>query len=324
MLGHVADGYLKSKYFTDSKYLLYSIYNITYAFHMPLFMMISGFVYYTAYFNQNGQPQRKRIYRQALNLAGIYLIFSFGFGVFKVACGNFSNSDVSMTDILMIWAKPINPYWYLYTLIGLYMIFSSSITESINTRAILSITICLALISSFIHFEYFQLTSIMYYGFFFFFGMAKRRTCSNIKLPYIILFVNSVLLIAIFWTKAFNEERFFNRIPILGFLIAIGLVLGIWVLFENVSCLSNNLVLRFFGRYSLEIYVIHCVFTAGFRTIFPSIGIRGLYLSILLNFAISTITPIIFSVFCKKIGIHGLLFKPVTYLIELKQNKMND
>lgn len=319
MLGHVADGYLDDNSFPDSSYMIYCIYNVIYAFHMPLFMMISGFVFFTAYFDESSLPNQKRIHRQVLNLVAVYFIFSIPFGFFKVICGRFVNKGVDIRDVLMIWAKPITPYWYLYTLIGLYLIFSIKKINLIDKRIILVVTLCTALISQFIHFEYFELTGVMYYSMFFYIGMIyKKNKPLNNGWLVAALFVFSVVLMAMFWDKAYDTGISIGYMPIVKLFVAFGIILAIWFVFEHVGFLANNPLLKFCGRYSLEIYVIHCVFTAGFRTIFPKIGITNVYLSIILNFIISTTIPILFSMLCKKLNIHGLLFKPVTHIKKMK------
>ena len=69
VVGHIPEIYIR-RGFTGpvmSKTLL-DIMNIVYMFHMPLFMMISGFLYHRSYFDTSGYPDKKRIYRQIGNL----------------------------------------------------------------------------------------------------------------------------------------------------------------------------------------------------------------------------------------------------------------
>ncbi len=320
VLGHIADGYLDGNTFPESSYMLYCIYNVIYAFHMPLFMMISGFVYCTAYFDDSGLPNQKRIHRQILNLVAVYFIFSIPFGLFKVACGRLVNKGVNIKDVLMVWAKPITPYWYLYALIGLYLIFSIKKINLFDESICIAILLCVSLVSSFIHFKYFALTNIMYYSIFFYIGMLYKKNKSlNSGWLVVALFVFSVVLMAMFWDKAYDTGTAIGYLPIAKLFVALGIILAIWFVFEHIGFLSNNSLLKLCGKYSLEIYVIHCVFTAGFRTIFPKIGITNVYLSIIFNFIISTAIPILFSILCKKLNIHGLFFKPVTYITNLKK-----
>lgn len=67
VLGHIVGGYYDSNIYPSASDLLYIIHNLIYTFHMPLFMTVSGYVYYMAYYDENGQPKRKKIYTQIIN-----------------------------------------------------------------------------------------------------------------------------------------------------------------------------------------------------------------------------------------------------------------
>ena len=89
-------------------------------------------------------------------------------------------------------------------------------------------------------------------------------------------------------------------------------------MFGKIHFLGSIYILQLLRRYSLEIYVIHCVFKVGFRIVF----INNVYISMLLNTIISTTLPMLFSVICKNLNIQGLFFKPVTYVMKLREGKI--
>ncbi len=317
----MADGYLEAHIYPESEVFLNGVYNIIYTFHMPLFMIISGFVFCTAYVHDD-VPDKKRIYKQVLNLISIYILFSILFGLFKVVVGKYTNNPISMYDILLILIKPIYPYWYLYILIFLYLIFSIDFLKRINRYILLLVFAVLALVSQLFSFSYFEINKLLYYSFFFYIGMVLKSTDAKVvkrKLPIFILFCTSVVLCILLW----NPEKYINGYFGTSIVVALGGSLMLLWLFYNVDFLGNNRFLQLIGRYCLEIYVIHCVFTAGLRTVFLKIGIENVYLSFVLNGVISTAIPVVFSIICKKLKIHGLLFKPVTYISNFinKRNK---
>ena len=278
-------------------------------------MIISGFIFFTAYVS-DGVPNTKRIYRQVLNLLAIYFIFSISFGIFKVVAGKFANKPIFIKDIFMILIKPIYPYWYLYILIFLYLIFSVDGLYKVNKYVLVSLFVVLALISQVFTFPYFEINKLLYYVFFFNMGIFLKNCNINdlkAKILTAVLFFMSVALIVLLW----SPERYINSCFAVSIIVALGISLMLWCLFINIRFLGGSSLLQMVGRYCLEIYVIHCVFTAGLRIIFPRVGIENVYVSVILNTVISTIIPMMFSAICKKLNIHGLLFRPVTYISNL-------
>lgn len=49
VLGHVFSGYLRAGLFYEHRYYMCSGYNLIYLFHMALFFVMSGFVFYKSY-----------------------------------------------------------------------------------------------------------------------------------------------------------------------------------------------------------------------------------------------------------------------------------
>ena len=123
VLGHVAQSYLDSGMFPEANWLLQAMFNGTYSFHMPFFFILSGFVYFRAYFDDVDRPEPGRVRTQLLNLLGVYVLFSLVYGAFRIAFGAYANGETRPIDLLLIWMHPIAEYWYLYVLMALYLLF---------------------------------------------------------------------------------------------------------------------------------------------------------------------------------------------------------
>ena len=126
VLGHVLDGYLYSGFAPESNRLFWSVFNIIYIFHMPLMMMISGYMFIKAYYisEENGIRLNKERYRRHLaNLVFVYILFSLIHGFIKLRFSGIVSGAVSVQDILNVLIKTIAPFWYLYILIIYYIIF---------------------------------------------------------------------------------------------------------------------------------------------------------------------------------------------------------
>ena len=121
IIGHIADGYLRANIFTENRNVLHFTYNIIYSFHMPLFLFISGYVYYLAYF-KNKTVDKKKIIIQLINIFLLYVMFSIVQWCFKYFISSLVNTKVTINDLLSIFIKPMAPYWYLYNLFFYYII----------------------------------------------------------------------------------------------------------------------------------------------------------------------------------------------------------
>ena len=119
--GHIADGYLDAGLFASHSGILQRIYDVIYAFHMPLFFVLSGYAFFLAY-GRERENKTKKFYLQLINIAAVYVLFSVIQWVFKLLFSAQVNSTYTIKDLLMIPVKTMAPYWYLYILFALYLI----------------------------------------------------------------------------------------------------------------------------------------------------------------------------------------------------------
>lgn len=49
ILGHCLDGYLKAKLFVSDFWWMQILFDFIYSFHMPLFFVLSGYLFYYSY-----------------------------------------------------------------------------------------------------------------------------------------------------------------------------------------------------------------------------------------------------------------------------------
>ena len=139
---------------------------------MALFFMVSGYVFCKAYI-KNGEA-KPSLNKQILNIICIYLVFSILFGLFKYAMGSYTNTNVSLLDILLIWLKPISPYWYLYVLLFYYLFFRMKAIFKLNAFSILVPLFLVSVASNYIpsNIGYlFEIKHFLYYCFFFGMGV---------------------------------------------------------------------------------------------------------------------------------------------------------
>ena len=284
---------------------------------MALFMLISGYLFRTAYFDTDGQIKKARMRRQAENLIMLYVIYDIAYGLFKILCSRFTLLSTTWSDILLFPIHPINPYWYLYILILYYAIFSRGPILR-HSMAVLYITAVLCILSTFVSDGIFPLDKLLNFAFFFWLGVCCRHgTAAWFGRPVItaVLLPLSVGAYALRWTGHLPPQVF----PVANMIIPLGIVQGLWYGFAHIPALQHSSLFSLFGKYSLEVYLIHCAILAGARTVFPAFIHDHYVLSIALNFALSASLPLLFAVLCKKLSIHDVFFKPVVLLERAKK-----
>ncbi len=324
VLGHVVQGYIEGTTYPEANQTFYWLHNVIYAFHMPLFMMISGYVYAVAYY-ENNEPDRRRIIKQVVNIAVVYVLYSVSFGLCKIAFQCYTVNETSLRDILLVWAKPIKLYWYLYDLALFYLLFSISSFYKASSRMILGVLAVVTVSSQYVRFEWFEVSRCMYYAVFFYIGISNKKHPNKLlgnKATAILSCVMSIILCAVFWDRnPYNRIEThieLHSIPVANAMIAFGISMFLWYLFQNVKQLSGNRILIMIGRCSLEIYVIHGVISPAFRALVSHIGFIGPYVALIVNSMLCIVIPMVFSLFCKKVGIWEILFKPTSALSKIK------
>ncbi len=327
VLGHVVNGYLDAGAYPEASTLLYRIFNVIYAFHMPLFLTISGFVFRKAYFDENGHIRQDRMKRQIINFLLNYITFSLVYGLVKIFFGRWTNQEVSFSDLLLIGCKPIDLYWYLYDLMIYYLLFSVGrirTSPRIMTAGLLLLVSC---VSGFVSVPWFDISRLCHNAFFFYLGMNLTLLLPQLdkrRMIWVAGLCGTMALFVIFWNgEPYTEQAkalCYHQRPIVNTLIALGTVLLLWRLSQKARLLSENRVLRLLGKHSLEIYLIHCFLTAMFRVVFKRLGFDHAVMSVLLNVALSTTVPLVISVLCARIGIDKLLFRPAA-LLERKKKR---
>ena len=126
VLGHVISNSISAKALTGGTWQI--VYDFIYAFHMPLFFYVSG---YLQKFNSQSdwRHESRRWGEKFLGLAIPYVVFSVLYVMAKVV---FSHTDavmnpVSASSLLGMAIRPISEYWFLYALLVLECFYNGSL-----------------------------------------------------------------------------------------------------------------------------------------------------------------------------------------------------
>lgn len=333
VLGHVLNGYLYGGFSPDDNRLFWSAYNIIYVFHMPMMMTVSGYMFLKAYYHREGKAyvmDKDRYLKHLANLIFVYLLYSLIYGIIKLTVPGYVSNDVTQLDVLKILVKTIAPFWYLYILIIFFLVFPlyMALLNKISAKHFRFAAMISMVIFMIIGFtgDYVvdqtresvaELYRLCKYSGFFAVGINYAiagigRDDKELKRKRVIsaavLFVMGVIICCAFWDR--NGWRVLYKEQVVGILAGLLICPLIWFLFSSVIPDRYTGFLQFVGRYSLDIYVVHILFTAAIRVLLVRIGLTYAIPAILINTVISTAVSILIAVILKKLHLHRFIYKP--------------
>lgn len=307
VVGHVVLGYIRAGTFPEHQWSLQLTHDLIYSFHMPLFFLISGFLYKLTWSKKN-TGILINIANKFLNLIPMYLLFSVVFWISKYYASLYGNIQMSdfftFTDLMHIYISPLSYLWFLYVLIWLFVFVP--ILESLFKPLLIFISfLMLYLFLPPVEGIFKVINSIIYGGVYFTLGSVIYMHYERIK-NYIsnnLLMVGFIsILIASISFPYITEHTVFKFVCALGassFLAILFFKLKdrTWVTFWNIC-----------GRYSLGIYILHLYFSGPLRTIFKNLSIDNIMVVIILSCIISTIVPIFIVMFFDKFKMTSWVF----------------
>ena len=320
VMGHVISTYQMEKYMEIP--ILYGIYNIIYAFHMPLFFLMSGFLYHAVYFDRDGVPDSKRLNAQIWNLICLYFIYN-SLAVFSTMLfASVSNQPATILDFFLSPFIPFQVHWYLYVLILFYLFFRPLMRcKAFNLvgGGVLIINILSAWLPAC---PWFSLNQVLYNLFFFWLGtryfiQPEIRKYTESKTGIAVMTIACAVLFPLFW----NMERRYLDTPIVNFVLSLSVSLLLWIAFQKIHWLGENKYLRYLGQHSLEIYLLHRYFYIILKIIMRKLGFTNPYGNVALGSVIGVVGPLIIiwllenvKIF-KKLDLYEILFRPYYFVI---------
>ena len=292
------------------------IQQICYSCMLELFTFISGYVYaFGCSCNGGGNS----LYSLLLKKTKRLIIPALLFGVFYFAL--FYSKNCFYLDALYDLLNGMGHLWYLVMLFGVFIIdyFLSSICEKKNIKKIFQLVICLfiAIISVLIP-NYFQLSKIAYFLFFFYLGkyififryqIKKYITIENLSLSWTLYVSLFIVLVpvreGISSLVNCGDPRLNSLIVsfIRNLIVLIYSTFGViafWALFYKYSRPKHSKLIKWFNRNCFGCYIFHQFFLQFifYKTQLPHL--LGTYLLPFVACVITLILSLLFSGFCTK------------------------
>lgn len=318
ILGHVLSGYIDGNYFPDMYWKFYWLRSWIYSFHMPLFFLISGFTFTLAYV-KGGVLRKNAFHRQMLSLFWLYTLFALVQWVVKQVAYDWVNTAYTGETLLRMYIEPLGNFWYLYVLFVFYALgaltrfYQRSPIWLLLLGAVSIVVVDLGLDDSNL-----TLYRICYHGFFFFLGsvLCRKRELIESKnlMGFCIMFLISN---AVFYYTVYMRYWLANW----KLLIAVTTCFFNLSLFYRWKALGKVRLFRICGKYCLELYLLHTFFTAGLRGVLPLLGVETPWLSVTVNFLLSTAISLGLAALAARAPFCDVIFHPVRFFDRIKAKK---
>lgn len=284
------------------------MFDFIYAFHMPLFFMVSGYLYEITW-NEKKCSDFTRIKNKLIDLGSLYILFSALFWGGKYLTQSYIQMANLYTweDLLLIGIKPLSYLWFLYVLMILFVIIP--VLEQLKLK---KFYILLGALVGYVGwYDAGTIGKIFYGAVYFVLGSwirqqyRKGRLIENKGKGLILaLFICTVnIFYYILAGHTVDNVDILRKI-----IVALSGSYIIWYLFYEYIDKIGGMWAYFFrkcGVMCLELYLLHTYFLAPLRTIFRKAGIDNLGVCII----IATVIAVLGSLYIAEIGTRNRYLK---------------
>ncbi len=318
VVGHLLNGFLNHQLFPTSTDTLRLFRNWIYTWHMPFFMMLSGFSFFTAY-EKDGEWKQDKIRYQIKNLFLLYVLFSVVLEGLKLLFGASAGIGSALRNAIC----PDNIFWYLWVLIIYQLLFGvCGIARTLKRESryafVVVFTGCLAVAWDCLAKKYswrLGMTHLLYELPFFILGLwLAYRYRKGKTLPYVAAAVYVCAFTAGYLLFYGCYRQLLPALQVsLRFLYAVTLSM-LLVAAAGGWRLSNRNFLCYLGKNSLVIYLTHKYVITIYDKILSHFAVWPLEAGLLIGMIACLAVPLLIAELAKKIKPLWYLFHPAELL----------
>lgn len=293
-----------------------SLEKFIWSFHVALFLFLSGVVY-----KETGEWRGKKtrwsfILHKLYSLGIPYVTFSAIYILINSLVGE-ANTEFALSDILYIWKTPVAQYWYLHALFLLFCIWTV-LSLFLKNWQITAVSLIIGYSLPFMGVSLGSIDTAFYSALAFgvgtfvsFKALAKAPVWSKCLAVAVHIGLGAALI-----SMGKIEAPLFKEIMIL---------VGIYASIMLISMLHElkpvAKFLDFVNKYSLQIYLLHTIFTAGIRIILLRVGVTNWIIHVLAGILFGLAFSVIAAITAKKIKPLNFFFFPAKVLPLKKARK---
>lgn len=311
LFGHVIMGIRKAG--IEIPGVFYGAETFIWSFHVSLFLFLSGVVYKITGEWKGKKTKIKFIKHKLLNLGVPYIVFSTIYILINSFVGS-ANTKSSVSDVFTIWKTPVAQYWFLYALFFLFLIWTV-LSDTLKNWQITLVIVAFGYLAPMFDvklgcFEVVFFSALA-------FGLGTFTKISFIeKLPSIVKILVCVLHIV---AGAFLIRFDLIETTVIKELI---MIFGICSSIAFISMITKVKIvarfLDFLNKYSLQIYLLHTIFTAGIRIVLMRLNINQWYIHLVVGCVCGLVFSVIAAIIAEKVKVFNICFFPSKTLKKLK------
>lgn len=296
--------------------------SIVYSFHMPLFFFISGLFFYSSFSKRGG---KKLLLNKVDTIVYPYLVWSILQGTVEVLLSNYTNGELSYSEVFNLLWSPRAHFWFLYALFVVFIVASALF--SIVSKKLAAF---IFLLSGIAYIYPSMLPQGLVFKFisqnfiFFVFGIVfslhfKDKNLSSYK--FLILSACSFFLVQFLFHSTFHYSYLDKGL--FSLLLAIVSIIFVISVSSYVSVKPNKL-LSLIGASSMAIYLMHILAGSGIRVVASNFfHLDSFIIHLILGCAVSVLAPLLALQFINKLKIKYVFSAPISNLLIFLYTKLS-
>ncbi|MBQ4087330.1 MAG: acyltransferase [Clostridia bacterium] len=314
LFGHVILGMHSSG--VEMPAVFYWLEPFIWSFHVALFLFLNGAVYRITGEWKSKKTKSGFIVHKAISLGVPYLIFSVVYIGINSVVGQ-TNTQSSFGDILYLWKTPVAQYWYLYALFFLFCIWTV-LADTLKNRQITVFIVLSAYLAPAFGVSFGCFDVVMFSALAFGLGTcipisAEQKVPVTIKALLVLLHIGAGIVL--YRLNLMETAGLKEALTVLGIFASIMLI----SMLQNIGFIAW--FLDFVNKYSFQTYLLHTIFTAGFRIVLLRLGVAHWTIHLVVGCVAGLGLSVLAAVIAKKVPILDACFFPTKWIATRKMKK---
>ena len=299
VIGHVVGGYTGSYGIPRYQEFIDYIVWIIYTFHMPLFFCLSGYVYRISINRISNRTGYQNFIKKKTRVLMVpYYIFSTIQILIKLPLQGKISSVLSWKNILLLPVYAVDQYWFLYTLFLCFILIAYLDWKADSWKLTACLAIGMWVVTSLINgfgtdfvLECFQIP-LRVGGFFVFFCFGARLCDLKCRFTGIQVIISGMIFLLLQWVVYCNDIESGIGVSVMRACLALTATITVFYL-ANKKVVRRIKWLRYVGKNSMSIYVVHVVLCAAIRILLYKAGIMNFAIHLFFGIVLSIVIPLL-------------------------------